>query len=72
MKKTMRHPLIVFGSLSLITTLLLVGVLLYQVKGVTDNDNNHSVRPTSPLVEESQENYQLSWQQLIKKKFLKS
>lgn len=60
MKKTMRHPLIVFGSLSLITTLLLVGVLLYQVKGVTDNDNNHSVRPTSPLVEESQENYQLS------------
>ena len=61
-KKVMRQPLIVFGSIFLITTLLLVGVLLYQVKGIADSgkNNDNSVRPNPPVVEEIQEDYQLS------------
>lgn len=61
-KKVMKQPLIVFGSIFLITTLLLVGVLLYQVKGIADSgkNNDNSVRPNPPVVEEIQEDYQLS------------
>lgn len=44
------------------TTLLLLGILIYQVKGIADSgkNNDNSVRPTPPAVEETQENYQLS------------
>ena len=54
----MRHPLITLGSISLVTTLVLVGVLIYQITGVTDKDNDYSVKPTSPNM--ILENYQLS------------
>lgn len=58
----MKQPLIVFGIIFLMTTLLLLGILIYQVKGIADSgkNNDNSVRPTPPAVEETQENYQLS------------
>ncbi len=61
-KKVMKQPLIVFGIIFLMTTLLLLGILIYQVKGIADSgkNNDNSVRPTPPAVEETQENYQLS------------
>lgn len=61
-KKVMKQPLIVFGIIFLMTTLLLLGILIYQVKGIADSGKNddNSVRPTPPAVEETQENYQLS------------
>ena len=62
MKKIMRQPLAVFGSIFLITTLLLVGVLLYQVKGITDGgkSSDNVIKPTPPIVEKVPDEYQLS------------
>lgn len=62
MIKIMKQPLVVFGSIFFITTLLLVGVLFYQVKGITDGgkSSDNLIKPTSPIVEKVQDEYQLS------------
>ncbi len=58
----MKQPLVVFGGIFFITTLLLVGVLIYQVKGIADGGKNSgsTSKPTPPVVEEVQEEYKLS------------
>ena len=62
MKKIMKQPLAFFGSIFLITTLLLVGVLFYQVKGITagEKSSDNVIKPTPSIVEKVQDEYQLS------------
>lgn len=62
MKKIMKQPLVVFGGIFLLTTVLLIGVLLYQVKGITDGGKNsdNSTKLNSSVVENVKDEYQLS------------
>lgn len=58
----MKQPLVVFGGIFFSTALVLVVVLIYQFKGITDGgkSNGSTYQPTPPVVEDVQEEYQLS------------
>ena len=58
MRKIIKQPLVIFGSTFLILTVVLIGVFIYQVKGVTGGLNDISQSGVQTVEDEKKE-YQL-------------